>query len=144
MKTKHKILLVLLVVLAAGLWYAYREYNRPNADLSNAKADVTITATAFISAFEMDSASASNLYIDKTILITGIIKSIDTSGVISLGDADKMSSVQCTMDKRYPIDYTNFKEGLSISIKGKCSGYETQDLLGTDVKMNFCIIANKK
>lgn len=133
------------IIVAAGVAvFALNKINAENPDQADKKADVTVDATSFINSFEKDSASASKQYIDKTVLVQGKIKSIDTSGVISIGEQGQMSSVQCTMDKRHKIDYSSLKEGMPVAIKGKCSGYETQELLGTDIKMNFCVFDNKK
>ncbi len=140
MKGKNVIWIIVVLAIAVVGYYIWSEYNRENADVSDSKADVTTSAASLIKEFADDSLTASKKYIDKTVLVSGEVKSVDTSGVISLGVAGDMSSVQCTMDKRHTLDYSTVKEGTTVSIKGKCSGYETQELLGTDVKMNFCVL----
>lgn len=142
MNTKRFIPVTILIIIAATVIYVCSEYNRENADMSVTKADAAIDATSLISAFHQDSAAAGKKYIDKVVKVTGLIKSIDTSGVIALGNPSEMSSVQCMMDKRHAVDYNALKEGMNISITGKCNGYQTDELLGTDVKMNFCVINN--
>lgn len=133
------------IIIATGIAvFTFNKINAANPDQAKAKPDVTIDAATFINSFEKDSASANKQFIDKTVLVTGKIKSIDTSGVISLGEAGQMSSIQCSMDKRHKIDYGNLKEGMPVAIKGKCVGYDAQELLGTDVQMNFCVLDNKK
>lgn len=141
MKKKVLIPLLIIVVLLAAGFYAWTEYNRETGDLSTASPDVVINAGALIAAFEQNADSASRHFIDKTLEVKGLVKSIDTSGVLSLGEAGEMSSVQCSMDDRVAVNYDKLKEGQSLRIKGKCTGYQSDDLLGTDVKMNFCVLS---
>jgi hypothetical protein len=140
MKTRYKILLVVFVLLAGLAWYGYSELKRTNADLQDAAPEQTVDAVALINAFVSDTALAGRNYIDKTILVKGMVKSVDTSGIITLGDSGEMSSVQCTMDKRHQVDYNSLRPGTVVSIKGKCNGYQADELLGTDVKLNFCVL----
>jgi hypothetical protein len=144
MKTRYKILLVVLVLLAGLAWYGYSELKRTNADLQEATPDLTVDAATLINDFVSDTAAAGKKYIDKTILVRGMLKSVDTSGIISLGSSGEMSSVQCTMDKRHVVDYNSLKPGAQVSIKGKCNGYQADELLGTDVKLNFCVLDKNK
>lgn len=147
MKKKYVALLVLLVALLIGGWYGYREYNRRNEDLHNKTADYRIGATDLISSFEKDSAAANRKYTGKTIAVSGNVKSIDSDGnpvVIALGDNGQMSSVQCSMDSSYADEYKAVKEGDALTVKGKCTGGRTEDLFGTDVILNYCVIDNKK
>ena len=140
MKGKSIIFLVVVLVLLGAAWYAYKEYNRENADVAKIDPSITIDAASLIKAFEQNSDNAMKTYIDKTLEVNGTVNSVDTSGVISLGPTGEMSSVQCSMDKRHVIDFASVKEGAAVTIKGKCTGYESQELLGTDVKMNFCVL----
>ncbi|HVK97101.1 MAG TPA: hypothetical protein VM368_04745, partial [Flavisolibacter sp.] len=130
---KYKNLIVALIIIAGVGVYGYTEYFRTNADLTSVKPDFVITARSLITAFEKDSAAASKQYIDKVLLVKGRMKSIDTSGIIALGDPDEMSSVQCSMDSRISINFATLKEGDEISVQGKCNGYDSDELLGTDV-----------
>src|SRR5687767_2023577 len=105
---KRIILLVVVLALAFGAWYAYREYNRKNVDLKGQKADVTIDANSLIAAFEKDTAAANRQFVDKVVAVSGNVKSIDANGnpvVIALGDGAQMSSVQCSMDSTYASEY---------------------------------------
>lgn len=140
---KKIILFSILFVIIAGGFYAYSEYNRTNKDLKKVRADVSIEAPALIAAFEKDSASFKQKFIDKVIAVNGTVKSIDMNGtpvVIAMGLAGEMSSVQCSMDTSYTNEYKPIKEGDHLTIKGKCTGGRTEDLFGTDVILNRCVI----
>lgn len=144
---KKIILLVLIVIIAAAGFYAYREYNRTNKDLKNSKAEITTDAASLIAAFEKDSSSANKKYTDKLIAVSGSVKSIDKDGnpvVIALGQSGEMSSVQCSMDSVYATEYKAIKEGDQLTLKGICTGGRTEDLFGTDVILNRCVLEDKK
>jgi hypothetical protein len=139
-----KILIPVLLLLAAFAgWYIYREYNRTNTDLAGVSADYSLPATELIASFEKDTASAGRKYTDKVISVTGNVKSVDADGnpvVIALGDAGQMSSVQCSMDSTHAKDYAGTKEGDQLTIKGMCTGGKTEELFGTDVMLNRCVV----
>ena len=143
---KRILFFIVLVVVAAGSWYAYKEYNRTNKDLTSVEATVQTDVASLIQAFESDSAAATRVYVDKVIAVRGNVKEIDAQGnpvVIFLGDAGSMSSVKCSMDSAYANDYRALAKGSAVTIKGTCAGYQTEELLGTDVELTRCVIQNK-
>lgn len=145
MKPKYIILIVVLVAVVIGSWYAYNEYNRTNKDLKDVKPDFTTDVSSLLMEFEKDTATANRKYIDKVILVNGQVKSIDREGnpvVIAIGDPTAMSSVQCSMDSTYVEDYKDVNEGDHVKIKGMCTGGKTEELFGTDVILNRCVIEN--
>lgn len=140
---KRILILIVLVLVIFGIWYGVKEYNRTNTDLQSAKAAVTVKAGDLITAFEKDSAAANKQYVDKVIAVNGKVKAVNTDGnpiVISLGEEGQMSSVQCSMDSTHANEYKNIAIGGTTTIKGMCTGALTQDLFGTDVQMNRCVI----
>jgi len=146
MSMKRIILIIVLVAVALGGWYAINEYTRTNPDLREAKPDITTTVGALIADFENDSAAASRKYIDKIIAVSGSIKTIDANGnpvVVSLGDAGQMSSVQCSMDSTYANAYANLREGATVTLKGICTGGKTEAPFGTDVELSRCVVLDK-
>ena len=143
---KRIAILIIIIVLAAGGWYIYHEYNRSNKDLKDQQPAVTITAEKLIAAFQQDTASASMTFIDKIIAVSGQVKMIDRNGnpvVIALGTVGEMSSVQCSMDSTYAKEYVDIHEGAVIKLKGICTGGKTEDLFGTDVILNRCVLDRK-
>jgi uncharacterized protein (UPF0333 family) len=112
---KKVILFVLVILVAAVGFYAYKEYNRTNKDLKNSKADFVTEAAALIASFEKDSSSANEQYVDKLIAVSGNVKRIDANGnpvVIALGESGQMSSVQCSMDSTYVTEYKTIKRNV--------------------------------
>ena len=76
----------------------------------------------------------------------GIVKKIvqdQQPAVVFLGDEGQMSSVQCSMD---PVQtaYKNLSTGAVVTIKGMVTGYRSDELFGTDVILNRCVMENNK
>lgn len=131
-----------LALVAAGI-YIYSEWTRTPEALGDTRADEAVTAQALLQEFASDTASASSKYVDKVLRVSGTVKSVDTSGVISLGVPDDISSIQCSMDSRTTVNYEGIQPGSKVTIKGVCNGYQADELLGTDVKMNYCVLVNE-
>ncbi len=140
---KRIIILIVLVLIVCVAWYLYREYNRKNQNLAQVEADTKISAAALIRAFEQDSGLANKQYLGKILAMDGTIKNIekeDADATVILGDAGNMSSVRCSMDTTYVSKLATYKAGASITITGACTGFNKDDLLGSDVILNRCII----
>lgn len=143
---KKKILLSALAVLALGAGlYGYSEYNRTHQDLSRLKAQISITAPQLIAAFEKNATLFQKQYTDKIIAVSGVVKRIDREeggAIISLGEEGTLSAVQCSMDSTYNEQNQTVKEGSLVNVKGICTGGRSEDLFGTDVILNRCVIVN--
>jgi hypothetical protein len=140
------ILAVVFIVIIAGAWYAYKEYNRTHTDMRNEKATATLSAASLIEAFEKDSAAAGKQYTDRVVAVQGTVKKIvqdQQPVVIFLGEEAEMSSVQCSMDSTH-MEYKNLRAGTAVTIKGLVTGYRTDELFGTDVILNRCVMENNK
>jgi hypothetical protein len=140
---KRLIFLIVLVLITCTVWYVYKEYNRKNRNLAEVDVDAKISAAALLQAFEKDSASANKQYLGKILAVDGIIKNIqkeDDDATVILGDAGNMSSVRCSLDTTYILKLATYKEGTPISITGFCTGFNKDDLLGSDVILNRCVI----
>ena len=142
MKTYVKVALFFVTFIAlAAILAALYYYNLKATDMSKAKPDFIITATALQKAFEDDEAKASIIYISKILEVTGAIASIkpaENSVVsISLVTENDLSSVICT----FPAvsDPSIFRAGDQITLRGECSGFLM------DVLLNNCaLIVQKK
>lgn len=146
MKKKRIILSIIVFAVIGGGWYAYREYNRKVKDLSNVKAAVQFNATELIAAFEKDETKSNALYLDKIVAVQGVVKMVEKSDIghysVILGEQGSMSSVRCSMDSVYQHKAAALVSGTFIKIKGACTGFNTDELLGSDVILNRCVIEN--
>lgn len=139
---KRGLIIIAIIVVAGGI-YLVKEYFRKNKDLATTKADVNISASALINDFETNMESANDKYLGKIIAVTGDVKSIETDpnpATIILGDAESMASVRCSMDTTYINQVRSLTEGQTITVKGNCTGFNQDDLLGSDVILNRCVI----
>lgn len=150
MKKRNKILLILgliLLVAAVGALYIYKEYNRTHKDTADLKPDYALSATQLIQEFETTEQTSNKKYWDKIIEAAGIVKDIskDDRGFYSvvLGDTSSMSSVRCSMDSVHNEEAAVLKKGSSVSLRGICSGFNADELLGSDVILVRCVVISK-
>jgi hypothetical protein len=144
-KKKLIILAILFFSLLGGGWYVYREFNRKVKDLSKVRADLELSAGDLFSTFEKNEANGNTLYLDKIISVTGVIKAVekDATGhfTVVLGESVSLSSVRCSMDSVHQQDVSTLVTGTRTTIKGACTGFNADELLGSDVIMNRCVVS---
>ena len=141
MKTYVKVALFFVTFIAlAAILAALYYYNLKATDMSKAKPDFILTASALQKAFEDDEAKASVIYINKILEVTGNIASVKPAenNVVSISlvtDSD-LSSVICT----FPAvsDPSIFRVGDEITMRGECSGFLM------DVLLNNCALIMQK
>lgn len=146
---KRTIILVVLVVLGVGGWYAWTKFDEKTPDIVNDKPDAVVDAKTLLAAFDKDTASASKQYIDKIVEVTGMVKKVDTSGTVILGEEGTASDVVIGLDRRHIDDYKQLKVGTTATLQGICSGYtkgDGEDLLaslGTTVELKQAGVKTK-
>ncbi len=144
MKKKKIILLIVALAILSGGWYAYSEYNRKVKDLSKVKADMRLGTNDLVSQFENDENLANVNYLDKVIAVSGTLKAIEKDETnnysLVLGDKESMSSVRCSMDEEHQLKIKGLLTGSKITVKGACTGFNSDELLGSDVILNRCVI----
>lgn len=144
MSGKKRILLAVILVIIAVAIYIYREFNRTNVNIAKEESAFTLSATELIKDFTDNDSAASRKYVGKIISVTGLVKTVnqDERGyyTVSLGDTSSLSSVRCSVDSMYTARATSVKPGMKIMIKGNCTGYNPDELLGLDVIVNRCVI----
>ncbi len=143
-KKKLIILAIIAFALAGGGWYAYAEYTRKVSDLSKVKADIALSTSELIGAFEADEAKANADYLDKIIAIKGQVKNVEKNDqghyTVILGDPGSLSSVRCSMDSLHQQEVAHLPEGSLVTMKGACTGFNADELLGSDVILNRAVL----
>ena len=138
---------MIVVAIISGAWFGYGEFSRKVKDLKNAHAQVNIPSGDLISEYEKDEIEANKKFLDKIIAVSGTVKTIDKNEqgyyTIVLGEVSSMSSVRCSMDSSHIKDIAGLNEGSNIVIKGACTGFNADELLGSDVILNRCVIEKK-
>jgi len=116
-----KIILVLVVLVAAALVTGYLMWNKPHTNVQSAEA-VYADASALYTAFVTDSAAANSKYIDKVLEVNGTVQKVsknqEQQTVLSLQTATEGAYINCTMEQKGVM----VKEGNRVKIKGICSG----------------------
>jgi DNA polymerase II small subunit/DNA polymerase delta subunit B len=145
-KTWKIILGVVLLLLVSGGLYAYKEFTRKVKDLTHVKAGVSIDASQLLTVFETNEAEGNSKYLDKIIAVSGKVKSVEKNNqghcTVILGDENSMSSVRCSMDSVHQQEVASLATGTVITMKGACTGFNKDELLGSDVILNRCVVEN--
>ena len=146
-KIIYYIVIPVLVVLAAAAIYIYKEYNRKHKDTATLKPDYTLSATQLVGEFEAGEKPANDKYLDKVIRVEGLVKELakDEKGFYSiiLGDTASNSSVRCSVDSVHSPDAAVVKTGSLVAVKGICTGFNADELLGSDVILVRCALDQK-
>jgi len=142
------IVLPLLVIGAAAAIYIYKEYNRKQKDTASLKPAYSVTASSLVSEFEANEKASNTKYLDKVIRVDGMVKQLekDDKGfyTIILGDTASMLSVRCSIDSIHTSEVAAVKQGSVIAVKGICSGFNADEMLGSDVILIRSVVDFKK
>ncbi|MBM3923134.1 MAG: hypothetical protein FJ340_08055 [Sphingomonadales bacterium] len=152
---KNKIIIALALVLgllAAGL-YAYREYNRAPIDTATSSPDFSVKGTELIAAFEQDEPGATARYVNKLIRIEDSLLEIKVDYAASTGEvegytfvvgaASATTTIRCSMDSLFSISNHPLAQGDKVVLQGICSGYNKDELLGSDIVLVRCALVKE-
>ena len=109
-----RILIPLFVTVIAVVYYTY---NKPHRDFNKSPIQFKIESKKLISVYQNNSKEANSKYLDKIILITGVITDFEKDIIIL------DNGIVCTLDSSQKID-DQIYTGSEISIKGRCIGYD--------------------
>jgi tRNA_anti-like len=141
------IVLPLLLIAGAAAIYIYKEYNRVHSDTATLKPDFSVTAISLIKEFQDNESLSNKKYWDKVIKVEGMVKELirDDKGFYSIviGDTASMSSVRCSVDSTHNNEAALLQKGHTVSVKGICSGYNADELLGSDVILVRSVVDEK-
>jgi hypothetical protein len=136
MKTWHKLVLVLILILVAGGYGVYRfVINKPHPDIENMKADYSVDAATFYKEFKTSKDNALKLYNGKVIELAGKLNRVETVDTLTIavfifnqglfGD----EGIRCTMLRKYAKDTQKLKPDGIVRIKGYCTGATDSDVI---------------
>jgi hypothetical protein len=149
MSKKGIIWMSVLLVVAIGGLYVYKEYTRRNKDLTDVKPDLQVKADQLINEYESDDSVANKKYLGKILEVTGKVRELkkDDDGyyMVILGDTSELSSVRCLIDTIHQEDAARLRLHTSTTVRGACTGFNKDEMgLGSDVILNRCVIISKK
>lgn len=146
-KILRYVLFSFLIFAGAAAIYIYNEYNRKHKDTATIKADYSLSATTLLNEFSTNEKLAGEKYMDKILRVEGNVKDIikDEKGfyTVSLGDTASLSSVRCSIDSTHSGEATSIQKGSLIALKGICTGYNADELLGSDVVLVRSVVDSK-
>ena len=134
MSTKNKIIIAiaLIAVIAFSIYYYVFVYSSQHRRQVQSETGIVITSDSLVAKYQADEKLANSLYLNKAVVVTGILLSIDKNQegktTLVLGRADSFSNVSVTMISTAAITQ---KVGESITIKGLCTG-ALSDVVITD------------
>jgi len=134
MATKNKIIIViaLIAAIAFSVYYYIFIYSSNNHRQVQSETGIVITSDSLVAKYQADEKLANSLYLNKAVVVTGVILSIDKNQegktTLVLGRSDSFSNVSVTMISTEPITQ---KVGSPITIKGLCTG-ALSDVVITD------------
>lgn len=121
------VIAALLIVISAGIYFYYGFLFKEARNIQSEMPDYTISATKLLEDYNADPKKADQLYLNKTIEITGIVTK-ETDSVLILEN-----TVFCLFSQKVKSALINNK----VTVKGKCIGY---DELFQEVKIDQCTI----
>ena len=134
MSTKNKIIIAiaLIAAIAFSIYYYVFVYSSQHRRQVQSETGIVITSDSLVAKYQADEKLANSLYLNKAVVVTGVILSIDKNQegktTLVLGRSDSFSNVSVTMISTAPITQ---KVGESITIKGLCTG-ALSDVVITD------------
>ena len=116
------IVLLLVLVGIGGFW----QYNRPARNLQNEEAAFTIPASELYNQFSADEQSANKQYLDKTIQVQGLLKSVgrgpDGSLNLTLDSGSGLGDITCEVPDSNVPEGASLQVGREVAVKGQCTG----------------------
>ena len=138
----RSLLYILIVLLALGAWQAYRYFYKVPESLSQKNAAFSVQADELVRQFETDSAAANSKYLGQVLTVQGEVASVDIEEDLTsiLKTGTELSTIRCSMDNAERGKVEKVSVGNRIAVKGNCAGYTQDELLGSDIILNRCVI----
>ena len=134
MSTKNKIFIIIAIIaaIAFSAYYYIFIYSSNNHRQVQSEIGIVITSDSLVAKYQADEKLANSLYLNKAVVVTGNLLSIDKNQegktTLVIGRSESFSNVSVTMTSNTPITQ---KVGESITIKGLCTG-ALSDVVITD------------
>jgi hypothetical protein len=121
-RSKKNILFIFMVLAFTAAVAGYLLWNKPHRNIKNANA-IETNANALYNIFIAGSAKAKSTYLNKIVIVSGIVKEVTVNQqhqqIILLKTSVADASVNCTMEE----STNSCKAGEAIRLKGICVGF---------------------
>ncbi len=128
MSKKNKIIFTVFVILSLVVFVGYQYIYKEHRDISSEEAKFEITTNSLKSEYSLNSEIANQKFLDKTIIITGALTSIDFENKTLVID----EKVTCNT-----VENIDVKIGFNLKVKGRFIGY---DELLDEFRLDECTI----
>lgn len=123
---KKKILFSILILGLIGASIGFYLYTKPPRDISSTKEDFVLNVEEFYKEFMTNEASANTKYLNKVIIVEGIVTEIQLENseepTLSISSQNGDSKLTCGFNKNLTSTITSLKSGNKVTLKGKCDG----------------------
>lgn len=139
----RKIIVVIIILIAAGAIVGLYLYNKPAQITARGKAQVSIDAEKLVSAYVENEDAANASYLGKVIEVRGTISEVSNEAdhvKVLLSSGEGLDVVSCTIPKTGNMKHSpeSLSTGQVVLVKGECTGFLSG--LMNDVVMDKCII----
>ena len=121
-KGRRKILVIFFALVLAGISYGLYVWNKPRPTVED-ETGIEMSAIAIFDSFSNNETRATAMYVDKAIVVTGIVeeakKNQQGNTVIILKSNDPIFGVNCTFKE----DPGPIQKGSTITFKGFCKSF---------------------
>jgi hypothetical protein len=119
---KRKILFFIALVLFVTIGYGLYVWNKPRPTVED-ETGIEMSAVAIFDSFTNNEAKATAIYVDKAIVVTGVVEEVKKnqqgSTVVILKSNDPIYGVNCTFKE----DPGTLQKGSTITFKGFCKSF---------------------
>ncbi len=135
-------IIVIVALFLSGIITGIFLFNKPQADISNKKADFKLKASELYNEYSSNENSANTKYLNKIIEVTGSVAELtynpDSSFSVILRDSSADFGVNCNILKNSSKNKNNLRKGDMVNVRGVCSGFNS-----IEVALNNCALINK-
>jgi hypothetical protein len=128
-KVKKLILAMVVVGAIVGAWAVWYVFYKPHRDVGSEAAAFSMKATELTTAFASDTA-ASAKYIDKAIMLEGVITTVDTNRIA-------FGNVICNLAEGARKEAASLQAGQTVKVQGRLTTYN--DLM-EEILLDQCVI----
>jgi|KBSSwiStaDraftv2_1062776.scaffolds.fasta_scaffold2634047_1 hypothetical protein len=121
-KGRRKIWVIFFVLVLAGISYGLYVWNKPRPIVED-ETGIEMSAIAIFDSFTNNETKATSMYVDKAIVVTGVVEEVKKNQagttVVILKSSDPIFGVNCTFKE----DPGPIQKGSTITFKGFCKSF---------------------
>jgi|WetSurSiteA1Bulk_404760.scaffolds.fasta_scaffold00120_20 hypothetical protein len=126
MKAKYVYLLAFVVIALVTVLLTWKyTFRAADTSVASQKPDFELTGSDLVTAYEKDENAANALYLEKILLISGLVESVTSDSLgfsVYLKEKDATAGINCSFDKS-ALDTSRIRTGQPAKIMGICTGY---------------------